>query len=164
VWPNRVQVRVIEREPVAFVQLEGEPSPPLIDTDGFLLRPEIPEALNLPVLSGITRRHSEEDRRVRVRRLQKLMADAGELSAKISEVDASDPDNLKVMQDAGGTAVTLILGNRYFKRRLEKFKQNAEDLLRRDPSKTIFDLRVDGSIFARPAPATLTAEGVVPVE
>ena len=161
IWPNRLQIRVTEREPVAFVQLPGEETLPLIDTDGHILRPETQENLNLPVLSGITRQQSDEDRRIRVRRLQKLVSDAGELSAKISEVDASDPDNLKVMQDAGGKAVTLIIGNRYFKRRLEKFKQNADDLLRREPNKTTFDLRIDGSIFARPG-QTLTAEGVRP--
>lgn len=156
IWPNRLQIRITEREPVAFVQLPGESELPLIDTDGFILRPEVQGSFNLPILTGITRQQSDEDRRVRVRRLRKLINDSGELSAKISEVDATDPDNLKVMQDAGGKAVTLIIGNRYFKRRLEKFKQNAEDLLRRDPAKTTFDLRVDGSIYARP---TLTAEG-----
>lgn len=162
VWPNRVQVRITEREPVAFVPLPGEATLPLIDTEGHLLLPESQENLNLPVLTGVTRQQTEEERRLRVHRLQKLVADAGELSAKISEVDATDPDNLKVMQDAGGKAVTLIVGNRYFKRRLEKFRQNADDLLRRDPSKTIFDLRVDGSIYARPSQPTLTAEGVRP--
>jgi cell division protein FtsQ len=159
IWPNRLQIRVTEREPAAFVQLPGEAEMPLIDSDGFILRPEIQEALNLPILTGITRQQSDADRRIRVRRLLKLINDTGELSAKISEVDASDPDNLKVVQDAGGKAVTLIIGNRYFKRRLEKFKQNADDLLRRDPGKTTFDLRVEGSIFARP---TLTAEGAPP--
>lgn len=159
VWPNRLQIRITEREPVAFVQLPGENELPLIDTDGFILRQEIQESLNLPILTGVTRRQSDDERRVRVRRLRKLITDAGELSAKISEVDATDPDNLKVMQDAGGKAVTLIIGNRYFKRRLEKFRQNAGELLRRDPSKTTFDLRIDGSIYARP---TLTAEGVRP--
>ena len=159
VWPNRLQIRITEREPAAFVQLPGETELPLIDTDGFILRPEIQESLNLPILTGVTRQQSDDERRVRVRRLRKLMNDSGELSAKISEVDATDPDNLKVMQDAGVKAVTLILGNRYFKRRLEKFRQNADDLLRRDPSKTTFDLRIDGSIYARP---TLTAEGVRP--
>ncbi|MFN0100782.1 MAG: cell division protein FtsQ/DivIB [Bryobacteraceae bacterium] len=162
VWPNRLQIRIVEREPVAFVQLPGESEFPLIDPDGYILRPETPESLNLPILSGITRLQGDEERRVRVRRLQKLMNDAGELSANISEVDATDPDNLKVMQDAGGKAVTLIIGNRYFKRRLEKFRQNAEDLLRRDPTKTTFDLRVEGSIYARPSAPTLTAEGVRP--
>ena len=159
VWPNRLQIHITEREPVAFVQLPGETELPLIDTDGFILRPEIQESLNLPILTGVTRQQSDDERRVRVRRLRKLMSDSGELSAKISEVDASDPDNLKVMQDAGGKAVTLIIGHRYFKRRLEKFRQNADELLRRDPSKTTFDLRIDGSIYARP---TLTAEGVRP--
>ncbi|MBL8239198.1 MAG: FtsQ-type POTRA domain-containing protein [Bryobacterales bacterium] len=160
VWPNRLQIRVTEREPVAFVRLPNETELPLIDADGFILRPETQESLNLPILTGIDRKQTGDERRVRVRRLQKLVADAGELSAKISEVDATDPDNLKIMQDAGGKAVTLIIGSRYYKRRLEKFKQNAEDLLRRDPSKTVFDLRVDGSIYARPAQPTLTAEGV----
>ena len=159
IWPNRIQIRVTEREPVAFVQLPNEPELPLIDTDGFILRPETQGSFNLPVMTGITRQQSDEDRRVRVRRLRKLINDSGELSAKISEVDVTDPDNLKVMQDAGGKAVTLIIGNRYFKRRLEKFRQNAEDLLRRDPGKTTFDLRVEGSIYARP---TLTAEGARP--
>jgi len=162
VWPNRLQIRITEREPVAFVQLPGESTLPLIDEDGHILMPETQETLNLPVLSGVLREQGDEDRRLRVRRLQKLVTDAGpDLAAKISEVDASDPDNLKVMQDAGGKAVTLIIGNRYFKRRLEKFKQNADDLLRRDPAKTIFDLRKDGSIYARPS-QTLTAEGVRP--
>jgi len=162
VWPNRLQIRITEREPVAFVQLPGESTLSLIDEDGHILTPETQETLNLPVLNGVFREQGDEDRRLRVRRLQKLVGDAGpDLSAKISEVDASDPDNLKVMQDAGGKAVTLIIGNRYFKRRLEKFKQNADDLLRRDPAKTIFDLRKDGSIYARPS-QTLTAEGVRP--
>jgi cell division protein FtsQ len=159
IWPNRLQIRVTEREPAAFVQLPEESDLPLIDTDGFILRPEVQEALNLPILTGITRQQSDADRRLRVRRLLKLINDGGELSAKISEVDVSDPDNLKVMQDEGGKAVTLIIGNRYFKRRLEKFRQNADDLLRRDPSKTTFDLRVEGSIFARP---TLSANGDPP--
>ena len=159
VWPNRLQIHITEREPVAFVQLPGETELPLIDTDGFILRPEIQESLNLPILTGVTRQQSNDERRLRVRRLLKLMNDSGGLSAKISEVDATDPDNLKVMQDAGGKAVTLIIGNRYFKRRLEKFRQNADELLRRDPSKTTFDLRIDGRIYARP---TLTAEGVRP--
>jgi cell division protein FtsQ len=161
IWPNRLQVHVTEREPAAFVQPPGEPSPSLIDTDGVILLPETEENLNLPVLVGINRSQSDEERRIRVQRLRKLVNDSGELSAQISEVDASDPDNLKVVQDAGGKAVTLILGDRYFKRRLEKFRLNADDLLRRDPSKTIFDLRVDGSIYARPTPA-LTAEGSAP--
>jgi cell division protein FtsQ len=161
IWPNRLQVHVTEREPAAFVHPPGDQSPSLIDTDGVILLPETEENLNLPVLVGINRSQSDEERRIRVQRLRKLVNDSGELSAQISEVDASDPDNLKIVQDAGGKAVTLILGDRYFKRRLEKFRLNADDLLRRDPSKTIFDLRVDGSIYARPSPA-LTAERSAP--
>ncbi|MBI2685341.1 MAG: FtsQ-type POTRA domain-containing protein [Acidobacteria bacterium] len=161
IWPNRLQIRIAEREPVAFVQLPGENTLPLIDADGHILMPETQDSLNLPVLTGVTREQNEEERRTRVGRLQKLVNDAGELAAKISEVDASDPDNLKVMQDAGGKAVTLIIGDRYFKRRLEKFRLNADDLLRRDPGKTTFDLRKDGSIYARPS-QTLTAEGSRP--
>jgi len=81
VWPNRLQIRITEREPVAFVQLPGEVELPLIDADGHLLRPETKQTLNLPILTGINRQQNDEERRVRVRRLQKLVADAGELAA-----------------------------------------------------------------------------------
>lgn len=149
VWPNRVRVHIVEREPVAFLQLPQETALPLIDIDGHILPQEAQEPLKLPVLLGLTREQTPEQRSLRVKRMAKLMRDAGPLADKISEVDATDPDNLRVMQDAGGKAVTLILGNRQFRRRLEKFRQNYEELLRRSPEKTTFDLRVEGSIFAR---------------
>lgn len=163
VWPNRLQIRISEREPVAFLALPGETQMPLVDREGHILLPETRQALNLPVLHGLTRQQTDEQRRIRVSRLEKLLADGEELAANVSEVDVSDPDNLKVMQDSGGKAVMLILGNRYFKRRLEKFRQNAASLLEKSPEKTVFDLRVEGSIYARPPQPTLTAsEGGFP--
>lgn len=163
VWPNRMRVHIVEREPVAYVQLPREEDLPLIDTDGNILPRETQAALDLPVLTGITRQMDDQQRRTRAQRLAKLMRDTGELSAKISEVDAADPDNLKVVQDAGGKAVTLVVGNRHFKRRLEKFRQNSAEMLRRDPAKTVFDLRQDNSIFQR-GEQTIRAEGNGPSE
>jgi cell division protein FtsQ len=164
VWPNRIEIRVAERQPIAFLSLAEEEGLPLIDGEGAILLQEVKNDLKLPVLTGVSRAQSPEQRRVRARRLAKLMRDIGDLGAKISEVDASDPDNLKVMQDAGGKAVTLIIGDRAFKRRLEKFRLNGDALLRRDPDRTTFDLRFDGSIFARPTTAAMAIEGAQPIE
>ncbi|MBM3788479.1 MAG: FtsQ-type POTRA domain-containing protein [Acidobacteria bacterium] len=164
VWPNRLQVRVTERQPIAFVRLDGEESMPLLDIDGNFLPRESQAALDLPVATGITRAMDGEQRRARAQRIAKLMRDAGELAKNISDVDTADPDNLKVMQEANGTAVTLIIGNRHFKRRLEKFRLKAEDLLRREPGKTIFDLRHEGSIFQRPPETAQRTEAAGPGE
>ncbi|MBM3754498.1 MAG: FtsQ-type POTRA domain-containing protein [Acidobacteria bacterium] len=163
VWPNRMRVQIVEREPVAYVQLPGEEDMPLIDVDGNMLPRETQAALDVPILTGVTRQMDDQQRRSRAQRLAKLMRDTGELSAQISEVDATDPDNLKVVQDAGGKAVTLVVGNRHFKRRLEKFRQNAAEMLRREPDKTVFDLRQDNSIFQRGEHA-VRAEGNGPGE
>ncbi len=153
VWPNRVRVHITEREPVAWIQIPGEDQsarPALIDGDGNILQLQQPGDFKLPVLSGVTPRQAEDDRKLRVHRFVKLLQDAGTLAEKISEVDAADPGNLKVMQDESGHVVTLLLGDRQFKRRLEKFRLSYPEIQKRAPESTIFDLRIEGSILSVP--------------
>lgn len=164
VWPNRVDVHLEERVPAAFVSLSGEDTLGVIDTEGAILRQETEQALRLPVAVGISPEQTLEQRRFLVRRILKLMRDAGPLADQISEVDVTDPDNLRVLQEVGGKAVILNIGNRGFRRRLEKFRLNAAEILRRDPGRTYFDLRTEGSIHARPLTGPIAAETGGPVE
>ena len=153
IWPNRVRVHITERAPVAWIQIPGEDHssrPALIDGDGNILHLQQPGDFKLPVLAGVTPRQEEEDRKLRVHRFVKLLQDAGPLAEKISEVDATDPGNLKVMQDESGRVVTLLLGDRQFKRRLEKFRLSFPEIQKRAPESSIFDLRIEGSILSVP--------------
>jgi cell division protein FtsQ len=144
VWPNQIRVEVKEREPVAWIQIPGPDQtrePALIDIDGNLLRIQQPGEFLLPVLRGVGMHQGEEERKLRVHRFAKLLQDAGPLAEKISEVDASDPGNLKVMQDENGRVV---------RRRLEKFRLSYPEIQKRAPEESVFDLRIEGNILSVP--------------
>lgn len=165
IWPNRVRVQISERTPVAWVQIpgrEGASQPALIDIDGNILRPRHSGTFKLPVLTGLTTGHSIEERKLRLHRVMKLLEDAGPLAVQISEVDAADPANLKVMQSHGGRALTLIIGDRQYKRRLEKFRLSYPEIQKRSPDASIFDLRIDGNILSMPGGSDQMTKAGVP--
>ena len=55
IWPNRIQVRIEERQPAAFVKLRGESMErwALIDEEGVILDPPLKAAFHLPILAGV---------------------------------------------------------------------------------------------------------------
>ena len=155
VWPNQLRVEVVEREPIAFLELpadEGDDKqrPSLIDAEGVIMGQEKPEKFDLPVLTGISSKLTLDDRKLRVRRLVKVLEEAGDTASRISEVDIADPDNLRVMLQMKDRAVTLILGDRHFGSRLARFIPYFEDVNRKAPDAASFDLRLEDRITAIP--------------
>ena len=156
VWPDTVRVRIAERKPVAFVQISGERKSEethgaLIDAQGVVLEIENPGDFPLPVLAGIRSSHTIADRGLRVRRMLRLLEDVGPSYAeKISEIDAFDPETLKIVLQMGDRGVTLIIGNRRFKLRLDNFQSHYPDIRRRLPDARTFDLKLDDRITVVP--------------
>jgi len=148
IWPNRIQVRIEERRPVAFVKLRGESMErwALIDEEGVILEPPLKAPFHLPILAGVNPDESAAQRGVRVRRAEHLMQELGSLAEKISEADVSDLDDLKVTEKLDGRAVTLMLGEHSFASRLQNFLDHYPDIHRRIPQVTTFDLRLDDRI------------------
>jgi len=148
VWPNRIQVRIEERHPAAFVKLRAESMDrwALIDEEGVILDPPQKAPFHLPMLAGINPEESVAQRAIRVRRAQRLAQELGRLAEKISETDVTDLDDLKVTQKLDGRAVTLMLGERNFASRLQNFLEHYPDIHRRIPQVTTFDLRLDDRI------------------
>lgn len=149
-WPDRVEVRVEERKPVAFVQLQDASGThmALIDNQGVLLEMPARAHFDLPVLTGVRAQQSEHDRQSRVRRAMRLVRDLAAMSGSISEIDVSDPENLKVTQQVEDQAVVLMLGNQHFSSRVQNFVSHYADIHRRLPNASIFDLRLDDRITA----------------
>jgi cell division protein FtsQ len=152
-WPDRLAVKIVERKPVAFVQLSAAAGMPsnevaLIDSEGALLIQPDRARFALPVLTGIRRDHSESMRRERVRAALRLVEDLGDLAGQLSEIDVSDPGNLTVIQPAEGRVVMLMLGDRNFLSRLRNFLRHYPEILRRLPNAANFDLRLDNRITA----------------
>jgi cell division protein FtsQ len=154
VWPNRIDVRVSERTPAAFVRLPSErrggPSTPaLIDIDGVILpAPEGRGSYELPVLSGIRADQPRAERAMRVRRMRQLLGELGGTAEKVAEVDGADPGNWKVTVELEGRAVTLQLGAGEFGQRVSRFLQHWPEIRRRAPEAMVFDLRLADRITA----------------
>lgn len=148
IWPNRVIVQITERRPAAFIKLPAEAMQrwALIDEEGVILDPPPKAVFTLPVLAGVFSGESQEKRGIRVRRMQRVMKELGPLADNVSEVDASDLDDLKITEQAGGGAVSLMLGDRNFSSRLRNFLEHYPDIHRNMPRATSFDLRLDDRI------------------
>jgi cell division septal protein FtsQ len=148
IWPNRIVVQITERRPAAFIKLPAEAMLrwALIDDEGVILDPPPKSVFQLPVLAGLMGGESQEKRGIRVRRMQRLMKELGPMADNVSEVDASDLDDLKITEQAGGGAVTLMLGDRNFSPRLKNFLEHYLEIHRNMPQATAFDLRLDDRI------------------
>jgi cell division protein FtsQ len=151
VWPNRITVRIDERQPLAFVQLpasDGTMLYGLVDADGVLLDPRKASKLSLPVLTGVSERESEASRRERVKRFLRLQSEMGMMMDNVSEIDVSDPENLKITQSFEGRALTLMLGNRDYLQRYRNLTDNYTEIRRRLPNAVVLDLRLKDRITA----------------
>jgi len=148
IWPNRLSIQITERKPAAFLKLPGDNIARwgLIDDEGVILEPPAKAAFRLPVLAGIRPSETPEKRGTRVRRMQRLTKELGKLADNISEVDVSDLDNLKITEQVGGTAVSLMLGDRNFSTRVRNFLDHYPDIHAKMPQASTFDLRLDDRI------------------
>lgn len=166
VWPNRIAVRITERKPVAFVQLpaaDGTMFYRLVDADGVMLNPQRVSKLSLPVLTGVSDKTSETVRRDQVKRFLRLQTEMGTAMDKVSEIDVSDAENIRITQSFDKRALTLMLGNRDYLQRYQNFTENYTEIQRRLPNAVVLDLRLKDRITAvvteepEPAPAPVRA-------
>jgi cell division protein FtsQ len=144
-WPNRVLVRISERTPVAFIPL-GPSRFGLIDDDGVILPPAA-DRFTLPVVGGVRPTDPIAQRRERVHRMLRLTRDLGpQAVAKISEIDVSNAENLRLTQPWDGRMVTLLLGDHDFALRYQNFVRNYAEIRRRLPDANTLDLRLEDRI------------------
>jgi cell division protein FtsQ len=152
-WPDRLAVRIQERKPVAFVLLHS--SVLLIDAHGVLLEPPPRAQFTFPVLSGIRedealpRPEADAARLARVRALLRVEEDLGYMAKDVSEVNAANPENIRILAQVDNRPVELILGNTDFGRRYQNFVSHYPEILKTSPAAKVFDLRLDGRITAK---------------
>ncbi len=147
IWPDRVEVRIRERKPVAFVFFHSGVF--LIDAQGVLLDPPEQAQFSFPVLRGVREDETEQQRRRRVRALFRIQEQLGGSFKDVSEVDASDPDNLHILVRPNRRAVELIMGDDNYLRRYRNFLAHFPEIERRTPGVRLFDLRLDNLITAK---------------
>jgi cell division protein FtsQ len=152
VWPNKIAITIEERQPVAFASLPIGGSArhwlALIDDQGVLLTLPPHKRFPLPVLSGITEDESEPERQKRVEAMQHLLADLGPQAKEISEINAANVEDMRVVTTIEGRAVELWLGDQHFRSRYMNFANHYREL-RQDSQAAVFDLRLDDRILVR---------------
>jgi cell division protein FtsQ len=147
-WPNNVSVKVVERQPVAFVQLPADSMMrwALIDADGIILDPPDKTSFKLPVITGVRGDEAADVRSLRVRRMRRMLDDLGELREKVSDVDVADLDDLKITTKLGNHAVILRMGDHNFRTRFQNFLDNYDEIQKHNADMNVLDLRLDDRI------------------
>jgi len=147
VWPDRLTVRIRERRPVAFVSFRSGVL--LIDAHGVLLDPPAQSRFSFPVLSGIREDQDEGQRAECVRTMLRLLGELGGHSSDVSEVDAADPDDVRVVARVDNQTVELLMGDSNFEARYKTFLGHFAEMRAKSPEGKTFDLRLDDRITVK---------------
>jgi len=147
VWPDHLSVRIRERKPIAFVEVQSTVM--LIDRQGMLLEPPPQAQFTFPVLSGVRAEDPPERRMDAVRALLDVEEALGPSMKDVSEVNAADPGNIRIVAQLDGRVAELILGEDNLGSRYRNFLKHYPEIRKRSPEVRMFDLRLDDRITAR---------------
>jgi cell division septal protein FtsQ len=163
-WPRRLQIAIVEREPVMLVQ-HGVPWE--VDSSGVLLAPLAEGVVaDVPLLSGPDFSRTLAGTQVLttdVRRglawIHALAARDLQLSGQVSEVDVSDPNSTQLLLMSGTRVLTPAWppGTR----ELSALRVVLSDLQHRGTIAQVVDLRFQNQVIVRPAkPVVAEAAGL----
>jgi cell division protein FtsQ len=152
--PNRLQVEIHERTPIAFARLGSRIW--LIDAGGTLM--ELPGAgkqkYSFPVIVGMNPGEPLSTRAARMRiynqLLRELDSDGAHYSQDLSEVDISDQDDVKVLTNDSAGAVLVHLGSSDFLSRYKIYVTHVRGWRQQFEKLESVDLRYEHQIILNP--------------
>ncbi len=150
--PNRIRVQIRERTPVAFVRQGTQIG--LIDAGGVLLDMSSEAAgdpnYSFPVLTGLPSDIPLETRAARMEIYQQFIAALRSadqhLTDSLSEVDVSDPEDVKALIASGNSDILVHFGNEDYLKRYHEFEQHVTEWKQQYPKLASADMRYDGQI------------------
>jgi cell division protein FtsQ len=158
--PNRIAVTIHERTPVAFAQIGSRIS--LIDANGVVmgLPADRKTKYSFPVIRGITDTEPLSSRAAAMKIYNRLVSELGAAESEasnspnyvkqLSEVDLSDPENVKVTaNDPGGTMV-VHLGKEDFLPRYKLYVSHIAEWRQQFQNVQSVDLRYEGQVIVNP--------------
>ncbi|MGA2856712.1 MAG: FtsQ-type POTRA domain-containing protein [Candidatus Sulfotelmatobacter sp.] len=155
--PNRLQVEIQERTPVAFARVGSRIA--LIDTGGTLM--DLPRndltrrrKYSFPVILGMNPGEPLSTRAPRMKAYAELIRDldsgGAHYSQDLSEVDLSDLDDVKVrVNDAAGD-VLLHLGSSDYLKRYKIYVSHAQEWRQQFQKLESVNLRYDNQVIVNP--------------
>ncbi len=173
--PDHVKVAIQERTPVAFVQLGSKID--LIDSTGVIM--DMPAgkqgSYSFPVIVGMAESEPLSTRAPRMQQFAQLVreldADGANYSRDLSEVDLSDPDDVRATVADPDGAVLLHLGSSNFLARYKVYVAHVQEWRQQFQKLDSVDLRYDGQVIvnpdskaAAPTPSTSTTSSPAPAK
>lgn len=161
VYPNRLAVHLVERTPIAFVNMDGRLK--LVDAEGVLLDKPERATFDFPVLTGLESANGQPERMARLALYEAFLREiAGEIAGSgwiVSEVDLADPDDLKAMLVEGRETLQVHFGHGAFQDRFHNFLALLPEVRKAQGRIDSIDLRYRNQIVVNPHPSEETSAG-----
>jgi cell division protein FtsQ len=164
--PDRLRVELHERVPVAFVSLNGRIV--LIDAHGVLMDmpPGSQSSFSFPVIVGMSDNEPLSTRAVRMKVYNELVrqldSTGANYSHELSEVDVTDPDDVKVVVADPRGAVLAHLAAPDFLEGFQVYVQHAQEWRTEFSHLESVDLRYRGQVIVNPDAAAAHAKDSPP--
>jgi len=149
ILPNSIRVSVTERTPVAFVRQGTQVG--FVDAEGVLL--DMPQEAagdpqySFPVLTGLSADDPLSARAARMevyrRFMQELDSSGEHLTQSLSEIDLSNPEDVKALIASGSSDILVHFGDEDFLNRYRLFQQNLPQWKAQYPKLASVDARYE---------------------
>src|ERR1700681_3971029 len=150
--PNRLEVEVHERTPVAFARVGPRIS--LIDAGGTLMELPQKRKYSFPVILGMNPGEPLSTRAPRMKAynelVQELDSGGARYSQDLSEVDLSDLDNLKVRVNDPAGDVLVELGSSEYLKRYKTYVSHVQEWRQQFQKLESVNLRYDNQVIVNP--------------
>jgi cell division protein FtsQ len=150
--PNRLQVDIHERAPVAFARVGSRVS--LIDAGGTLMELPHNRKYSFPVILGMNPGEPLSTRAPRMKAYHELIRDldsgGAHYSQDLSEVDLSDLDDLKVRVNDPAGDVLLHLGSSNYMKRYRIYVGHVQEWRQQFQKLESVNLRYDNQVIVNP--------------
>jgi cell division protein FtsQ len=152
--PNRLRIEIHERTPVAFARIGSHIS--LIDAGGTLmeLAPGGKHKYSFAVIAGMNAGEPLSTRAARMKNynalVRELDSSGAHYSQELSEVDISDPEDVKVLPTDPNGEVLVHLGSANYLQRYKTYVTHVQQWRQQFDKLESVDLRYDGQIIVNP--------------
>jgi cell division protein FtsQ len=150
--PNRLKVEIHERTPVAFARVGSRIL--LTDVVGTLMELPGKKKYSFPVIVGMNQGEPPSTRAARMKIyndvIRQLDSGGARYSQDLSEIDLSDPDDVKVLANHRAGEVLVHLGSSNYLERYKVYVTHVQEWQQQFDKLESVDLRYDRQIIVNP--------------
>jgi cell division protein FtsQ len=150
--PNRIKIDIHERTPVAFARVGSKVM--LTDAGGTLMDLSARKKYSFPVIVGMNAGEPLSTRAARMKIYNELVrqldSGGGHYSQSLSEVDLSDPEDVKVLTNDSDGGVLIHLGSSNYLDRFKIYVAHLREWRQQFDKLESVDLRYDRQIIVNP--------------